>query len=307
MRRGPRDSECGTGLSQAVNIFDPLAAQHARSRAFSLHSQGGGEAPDFLLTRVAEDFSDRLSVIRRTFLNGLELGCHHGVLGARLRQDHSLLRLTTADTIAVARPDLTLDFERLPFAAESFDLVVSGLALQTVNDLPGLLAQVRGCLKPDGLLLAAVMGGRTLQELRAALLEAEIDVTGGVSPRVAPAIDVKDLGHLLQRAGFALPVVDSDVGDVTYAHPLALMRELRRMGAVNVLVERRRTFLRRGVLARAIEIYQQRFAAPGGRVRATFEILTATAWAPHASQQKPLAPGSATARLADVLGGQRAG
>ena len=297
-------------MSQAPNIFDPLAVQHARSRAFALRSRGSGLgsglanglAPDFLLTRVAEDFSDRLAVIRRTFTSGLELGCHHGVLGARLGHDHGLARLTTADTIAEVLPDVTLDFERLPFAAESFDLVVSGLALQTVNDLPGVLAQVRGCLKPDGLLLAAVTGGRTLQELRVALLEAETEVTGGVSPRVAPMIDVKDLGHLLQRAGFALPVVDSDVVDVTYAHPLALMRELRGMGAVNVLVERRRTFLRRDVLARAIEIYQQRFAAPGGRVRATFEILTATAWAPHASQQTPLAPGSATTRLADVLG-----
>ncbi len=274
----------------------------ARSRAFRLRSVGHGQAPDFLLQRVAEDFSERLSVIRRKFVQGLDLGCHHGVLGARIGHDHGLAHLTTADMLAVARPDVTLDFERLPFARESFDLVVSGLALQTVNDLPGVLAQIRSCLKPDGLLLAAMMGGRTLLELRVALLEAETEVTGGASPRVAPAIDVKDLGHLLQRAGFGLPVVDSDVVDVTYAHPLALMRELRGMGAVNVLVERRRTFLRRDVLARAIEIYQKRFAAPGGRVHATFEILTATAWAPHASQQTPLAPGSATTRLADVLG-----
>ncbi len=217
-------------------------------------------------------------------------------------RDHGLGRMTTADTIANARPDVVLDLERLPFLAQSFDLVLSGLALQTVNDLPGTLAQICVCLKPDGLFLGALIGGRTLHELRSALLEAEAEVTGGVSPRVAPMIDVKDLGHLLQRAGFALPVVDSDVVDVTYAHPLALMRELRGMGAVNVLVERRRTFLRRDVLARAIEIYQKRFATPGGRVRATFEILTATAWAPHASQQKPLAPGSAKTRLVDVLG-----
>jgi SAM-dependent methyltransferase len=224
------------------------------------------------------------------------------VLGARLKREHELARLTTADALAEARPDVVVDLERLPFAVGQFDLVVSGLALQVVNDLPGVLAQVCGCLKPDGLFLGAMTGGRTLEELRAAFLQAETEVTGGVSPRVAPMVEVRDFGSLLQRAGFALPVVDSDVVEVTYAHPLALMRELRAMGAGNVLAERRRNFLRRDVLARAIEIYQQRFAVPGGRVRATFEILTATAWAPHASQQKPLKPGSAQVRLGDVLG-----
>ncbi len=290
-------------MPQAPLIFDGIAVRRARARAWA-HVAAGNTAPDFLLARVAEDFSGRLSLIKRTFAAALDLGCHHGLLAARLRREHGLARLTTADTLPEARPDVVVDLERLPFAAEQFDLVVSALALQVVNDLPGALAVARHCLRPDGLFLGAITGGRTLEELRAALLEAETELTGGVSPRVAPMVEVRDFGTLLQRAGFALPVVDSDLVEVTYAHPLALMRELRAMGAANALVERRRTFLRRDVLARAIEIYQQKFPSPGGRIRATFEILTATAWAPHASQQKPLKPGSAQMRLGDALGKQ---
>jgi NADH dehydrogenase [ubiquinone] 1 alpha subcomplex assembly factor 5 len=287
-------------VSQPPLIFDGHAVRRARARALASASQS--TAPDFLLQRVAEDFSDRLSLIKRTFTDALELGCHHGTLGTRLQRAHGLARLSTADSLAAAHPDIIVDLEHLPFAEAQFDLVVSGLALHVVNDLPGALAHVRACLKPDGLFLGAITGGRTLEELRAALLEAETEVTGGASPHVAPMVEVRDFGTLLQRAGFALPVVDSDVVDVTYAHPLALMRELRAMGAGNVLAERRRTLMRRDVLARAIEIYQRRFAAPGGRVRATFEILTATAWSPHASQQQPLKPGSAQMRLGDALG-----
>ena len=190
----------------------------------------------------------------------------------------------------------------MPFADESFDLVVSGLALHFVNDLPGTLLQVRRALKPDGLLLAAMLGGTTLTELRTALLAAEEEIEGGASPRVAPFADVRDLGALLQRAGFALPVADSETVTVTYAHPLALMRELRAMGAANALLHRRRSPLRRATLARALEIYADRFGLANGRIPATFEIITLTAWAPHESQQKPLQPGSAKARLAEVLG-----
>jgi NADH dehydrogenase [ubiquinone] 1 alpha subcomplex assembly factor 5 len=179
---------------------------------------------------------------------------------------------------------------------------VSGLRLQLVNDLPGALVQIRRALKPDGLLLAALLGGNTLVELRTALLAAEEELEGGVSPRVAPFADVRDLGALLQRAGFALPVVDSDTVTVTYADPLALMRELKAMGAGNALVARKRLPLRRATLMRAVAIYRDRFGLPGGRVPATFEIVTLTGWAPHESQQKPLQPGSARTRLADALG-----
>ena len=193
------------------------------------------------------------------------------------------------------------DEEVLPFRDASLDLIVSGLALQHVNDLPGVLAQARRALKPDGLLLAALLGGSTLNELRSAFLAAEEEIEGGASPRVAPFADVRDLGALLQRAQLALPVVDADTVTVTYADPLALMRELRAMGATNVLRARRRAPLRRATLLRAIEIYQERFGLADGRIPATFEILTLTAWAPHASQQRPLQPGSAKARLADAL------
>jgi SAM-dependent methyltransferase len=198
-------------------------------------------------------------------------------------------------------PKVGADEELLPFGDGVLDLVVSALALHHVNDLPGTLAQIRRALKPDGLLLAAMLGGETLRELREAFLVAEAEVEGGASPRVAPFADIRDLGGLLQRAGFALPVADAETVTVTYATPLDLMRELRRMGATNALVARRRTPLKRATLLRAAEVYIERFGADG-RAPATFEIATLTGWVPHESQQKPLRPGSATVRLADALG-----
>jgi SAM-dependent methyltransferase len=184
----------------------------------------------------------------------------------------------------------------------SVDLVVSGLALQFVNDLPGTLIQVRRALKPDGLFIAALIGGETLTELRQAFAQAEAEVEGGLSPRVAPFVDVRELGALLQRAGFALPVTDVDRVTVRYDSAFALMHDLRRMGAANVLAERRRSPLRRATLARTAEIYAARFAGSDGRLHATFDIVWLSGWAPHASQQQPLKPGSAQARLADALG-----
>lgn len=201
-----------------------------------------------------------------------------------------------------APPRVRADAEALPFRDASLDLVVSGLALHLVNDLPGALVQIRRALRPDGLLLAALLGGDTLIELRHAFLAAEEEVEGGASPRVAPFADVADLGGLLQRAKFALPVVDADRITVTYPDALALMRELKAMGAANALTARRRTPLRRRTLQRVLEIYQERFGLPDGRVPATFEIVTLTAWAPHESQQQPLRPGTARVRLADALG-----
>jgi SAM-dependent methyltransferase len=192
--------------------------------------------------------------------------------------------------------------DALPFADASLDLVVSGLSLQLVNDLPGALVQIRRALKPDGLLLASLLGGTTLKELREAWLAAEAEISGGASPRVVPFADVRDMGALLQRAGFALPVVDSETVIVTYANPLALMQEIKAMGASNMLIARRRTPVTRALLLRAAEIYAERFAGFEGRVPATFEILTLTAWAPDESQPKPLRPGSAQTRLADALG-----
>jgi SAM-dependent methyltransferase len=198
-------------------------------------------------------------------------------------------------------PTLAADEEALPFAPASFDLALSALGLHWVNDLPGALLQLRGCLKPDGLFLGAMLGGDSLHELRVALMEAETEVAGGLSPRVSPFAEVRDCGGLLQRAGFALPVVDSDTITVTYADPLALMRELRGMGEANANRERLRGGTRAGVFARAAERYAERYAGPDGRIPLTFQVLYLTAWAPHESQPQPLRPGSARTRLADAL------
>ncbi|MBK9079950.1 MAG: methyltransferase domain-containing protein [Hyphomicrobium sp.] len=289
-------------MSGAPSIFDRALLRDRRNRR-------AGEATrhDFLLERVADDFAERLSIVRRTFPMAANIGAYHGVVSRRLRQNASVgsmidVEVSPALLAQCDGPSVLADSEVLPFAPESLDLIVSGLAWQLINDIPGVLAQARRALKPDGLLLAAFLGGDTLKELRQAWLAAEAEILGGASPRVAPFADVRDLGGLLQRAGFALPVADSDVFHVTYADPLAMMREVQGMAASNMLVERRRVPVTRGLLMRACEIYAERFALADGRIPATFEIITLTAWVPHESQQKPLKPGSATMRLAEALG-----
>ena len=288
-------------MSDAPALFDRrlLAQRRARAAASAI-------SHDFLLQRVADDLLDRLSFIRRPFATAVVIGCHHGLVGRRLRQDCGIATVIELDSSAALvrqcdGPVAIADTELFPFAAGSLDLVVAALSLQSVNDLPGVFAQIRQALKPDGLFLAALTGGATLSELRQSLLEAESETTGGASPRVHPVVDVREVGHLLQRTGFALPVVDSDCLTVTYANAIALMRDLRGMGATNVLTQRSRKPLRRSTLQRAGEIYAERFSNENGRVRATFDIITLTAWTPHESQQKPLRPGSATVRLASVL------
>ena len=203
---------------------------------------------------------------------------------------------------AAGRPTLCADEEAMPFGAGAFDLVLSNLSLHWVNDLPGALAQIRHCLKPDGLFLAALLAGDTLTELRDALIEAEIAVAGGASPRVSPVADMRDLAGLLQRAGFALPVVDRDSITVTYADAFRLMADLRGMGETNATAARSRHPARRALFLEAAARYRAGHGDPQGRVPATFQVVYLTAWAPHDSQQKPLRPGSATARLADALG-----
>ena len=203
----------------------------------------------------------------------------------------------------ILQPDVIVpDDEVLRLDPSAFDLVVHGLCLHSANDPVGQLIQMRRALKPDGLLLAALFGGQTLHELRASFAQAESEVEGGLSPRVYPMGDIRDLGGLLQRAGLALPVADSTTLTVTYETPLHLMRDLRAMGEANAMTERRKTPLRRATLARASEIYQAGFGLPGGRIPATFEIIFMTGWAPSSSQPQPLKPGSASARLADALG-----
>lgn len=290
--------------SEPNRIFDRVLLARRRER----FAATAGEH-DFLLRRVAEDMAMRLGAVQREFPLALNLGAHHGVLSELLKESPSVRRVINADPcLALVRRNralrLVCEEELLPFRNASLDLVVSGLSLQLVNDLPGSLVQIRRALKPDGLFLAAVLGGETLSELREAWGIAESEIDGGVSPRVAPFADIRDYGALLQRAGFALPVTDSDRVEVTYETPFELMREIRGMGAANMLTERRRVPLKRSVLMRAAEVYAERFSNPQGRVRATFEIIHLSGWAPHESQQKPLTPGSAKKRLADALGTQ---
>ena len=289
-------------MTGAPNIFDADLWRRRRQRF-----AGAAAAHDFLLARVAEDFAERLAIVRREFPVAANLAAYHGVVSRRLRalaNVGTLFDLETAPGLLTQcdGPGILADSEALPFAEASLDLAVTALSLQLVNDVPGTLAQIRRALKPDGLMLAALLGGETLKELREAWLVAEEDITGGASPRVAPFADVRDLGALLQRAGFSLPVADSDVVRVTYATPLALMKELQLMGASNILTERRRVPVTRRLMLRAAEVYAERFALSDGRIPATFEIITLTAWVPHESQQKPLKPGSAKMRLSEALG-----
>jgi len=262
---------------------------------------------DFLLERVADDLAERLALIRRSFPLAVNLGAHHGLVSERIAGIAGIEQIIDTDGSLQALAHCSglrvlADEEALPFKDGALDLVVSGLSLHLINDLPGTLVQIRRALKPDGLLLASLLGGETLKELRQAWLQAEAEISGGASPRVAPFADVRALGALLQRAGFSLPVVDTEIVTVTYKDPFALMRELKAMGASNMLEARRRQPVTRALLVRAAEIYAEQFGTNDGRIPATFEILTLTAWAPDPSQQQPLRPGSATARLADALG-----
>ncbi len=255
----------------------------------------------FLHARVAADLADRLEAIPRPFARALALG-GGGLFSTELQRRPELAqRIGQVIEADFAAGDVVLDPEHLPFAPGAFDLIVSPLALHWVNDLPGALIQLRQALQPDGLLLASLFGGETLNELRLSLIEAESELTGGAGPRVAPFADLQDIAGLLQRAGFALPAADRDILTVRYADPMRLLADLHAMGETAALTERSPRALSRRILARAFDIYRQRFADDDGRIRATFEILTATGWSPHESQPKPLKPGSAKTRLADAL------
>ena len=262
-------------------LFDRvlLSARQARARKQS--------EVIFLLDRVAEDMADRLAAVKRDFADAAEIWTPGEALRAPLADRFKSLVQIKLDSGS----------EHLSLEPESLDLAVSALAFQFVNDLPGVLAQVRRALRPDGLLLAALAGGDTLTELRQSFAAAEAECEGGVSPRVVPFADLRDVGQLLQRAGLALPVTDVDRVVVRYDDAFALMRDIRGMGATNILVERRRTPTRRATLLRMAQLYGERFADADGRIRATFDIVWLSAWAPHESQQQPLRPGSAKASL----------
>jgi len=286
-------------MSSTPTIVDRPLLRARRQRAERIG------AADFLVERVAHDMAERLSAVLREFDLAVDLGTPGDAVRRALVAGGKVGTVISASLWPPASAGawaVVADEEMLPFRDGAIDLVVSALSLHLVNDLPGVLVQIRRALRPDGLLLAALLGGETLTELRQALAQAESEIENGVSPRVMPFADLRDLGALLQRAGFALPVTDVERITVRYASPFALMHDLRRMGATNALVERRRTPLRRATLARMLEIYGERFADPDGRVRASFEIIWLSGWAPHQSQQQPLRPGSAQQRLADALG-----
>jgi SAM-dependent methyltransferase len=285
-------------VSESPIVFDRSLQRRRRLRAAVLAQA------NFLLDHIAGELVDRLSVVLRRFDVGVDLGTPGDAVRMALRRIDNVGTIIGVDALARGKPFVIADEEVLPFRDTSLDLVVSALALHFVNDLPGVLAQIRRALKPDGLFLSALLGGETLTELRQAFAEAEAEVEGGASPHVVPFADLRQLGALLQRAGFALPVTDVDRVTVRYNSAFDLMHDLRRMGATNPLVARRRRPLRRRTLMQMADIYARRFADADGRIRATFDIVWLSGWAPHPDQQQPLRPGSAKARLAEALGTQ---
>lgn len=282
-------------------IFDRDLQLAFRRRAFARADPGA----DFLLRRATEDLEDRLDAVERHFAVAIDLAGHNGLAAAaiarsgkadlilRIEQDASFLKGPFAAIVG--------DEEFLPLKPASADLIVSLMSLHSTNDTPGAMIQIARALKPDGLFLAALSGSGTLGELRESLLQAEIELTGGASPRVFPFPDVRDVGGLLQRAGFALPVTDVENVTVRYDSLFNLMADLRAMGMQNVLRDRSRKPVSRRLFLRAAEIYAERFSDPDGRIRATFSTIWLSGWAPHESQQKPLRPGSAKSSLAEAL------
>ena len=263
-------------------LFDPDTVSRNRLRASKMDNRF-----QFLRAEIADRMFERLQEINRSFEKKIDLG---GRLAAFLPAGE-----------AESYQAQAFDGALVPDEAIDADFIVSNLDLHWVNDLPGVLVQMKQALRPDGLVMASMFGGETLHELRHSLLAAESEITGGVSQRIAPFADVKDLGSLLQRAGLALPVTDVDTLTLTYEHPVQLMQELRGMGETNALIGRSKNFMRRDVLFRAAEIYQRDFSREDGRILATFEVMYLTGWHPHESQQKPLKPGSGKVSLADAL------
>lgn len=261
--------------------FDRRVVRAHRDRAAA-----GIARADFLISAAAEALADRLDDISRQFPRGLNLGYGGGAAARALEGQGSIGSWVHTDLSpamvanAEGRQRVAADEEALPFATESFDVIVSALVLHWVNDLPGTLVQARRCLAPDGLFLAALLGGDTLLELREALLMAEQEIEGGASPRTSPFLDVRDAGDLLARAGFHMAVADADTTVVSYPDPLSLMADLRAMGETNAVNTRRKTFTRRATLMRAAELYFEAHGDSQGRVPATFQVITMTGWAP---------------------------
>ncbi len=265
---------------------------------------GMADGADFLMLRVAEDLGDRLSAVERSFETAAALFCQTAGAAEAMAASGKVAKVTRIEAdpafCAGANGEVA-PFETVPFEPGELDLAVSILSLQAMNDIPGMLAQIRRALRPDGLFLGAMAGAGTLAELRESMLVAETELAGGASPRVIPFADVRDAGALLQRAGFALPVTDAETVVVRYDTLFHLMADLRAMGETSVLIDRPRKPATRRLFARAAEIYAERFCDPDGRIRATFSIVWMSGWAPDASQQKPLKPGAGKISLKDVL------
>ncbi|MCK5168049.1 MAG: methyltransferase domain-containing protein, partial [Rhodospirillaceae bacterium] len=287
-------------------VFDRNAVRAHRERA----AKKTWAEHDFLFMEAAERLCDRLDDVKRDFDTALDLGCHGGCVAKNLNGRGNIKNLTQTDISpamvalaektghsAMTTAGMVVDEENLPFDDGSFDLVLSNLSLHWVNDLPGALIQIRKSLKPDGLMLASVFAERTLWELRESLMAAEIEIEGGMSPRVSPFATVQDLGSLLGRAGFALPVLDTDTITVSYPDAFKLMADLRGMGESSAVSGRRKTFTREDTILRAARYYQEKFAGGDGRIPATFDIVTMTAWAPGPNQPQPLKPGTAKINL----------
>jgi SAM-dependent methyltransferase len=279
----------------APRLFDTALARSRRARA-----EPGRAA--FLAESVAEEVAERVGLVLRDFPITLVHGFGQRQTAEKLASTGRFSTLITSASHADPSCQVVFDAESLPFGPQSLDCIISLLTLQSVNDLPGALIQIRRALKPDGFFLASLFGGATLSELRSAWLEAENEWRGGVTPRVAPFADLRDMGSLLQRAGFALPVLDSDRTTVRYSNALSLMHEVKALGFSNPLSDRSRRPVTPALLAKAAAAYAEHYSDPDGKVRATIEVLWLTGWAPHESQQQPLKPGSAKARLADALG-----
>lgn len=283
-------------------IFDAPLLIERRRRALANAVPGGA---DFLIERAADDLTDRLAAVQRRFATGVALFGVTSAPATALRASgkvDNVLRVEADASFLEGGEGMIAAPGHLPLPPESIDLAVSVLSLQEENDIPGLLVQIRRALKPDGLFLGVMAGTGTLGELRDSLLAAETELTGGASPRVAPFTDVRDAGALLQRAGFALPVADVEPVTARYDTMFHLMADLRAMGVANAMLARSRRPVGRAFFARAAQIYAERFSDPDGRVRATFSFVWLSGWAPHASQQQPLKPGTATVSLKDVLG-----
>lgn len=276
--------------------FNTKLLQRRRERAAKTWPKAA-----FLLDRAGDDLCERLSFINRTFENVLITEPYRGHFSQILKQHPDLegkINLSTSD----GPSRVGGEFGFAPLADQSLDLFVSNLLLHWVNDVPGLLAQARAALRPDGLLLVSFLGGRTLQELRSVLAQAETELGQGPRHRVSPFADAQDGAQLLQRARFALPVADSDVITVRYDTIFGLFRDLKAMGETAAFAKRPESPLTRAIIARAGDIYARNYCDDDGRIRATFEIITLTGWSPHSSQQQPLKPGSAKMRLAEALG-----